>query len=254
MTHVAVTSESAELAALRAEVEKLRSTNEMLRTYAYTAAHELAAPARRVLMHLELLDSASDPDVYAERIEKIRASAATLTALVTDLLDLATLDFHAFRSEPVALRALINDVFSEAASTCTDEPRIHIGVIPDVHGSEVLLRRLFSNLADNAIKFRRLGATLNIEIESVVRPSGAVVLSVSDDGIGVDEDRAATMFEPLVRLRGRSEFVGAGIGLAVCRRIAQWHRGSIGAQPNVGGVGTTIIVTLRPQPADGEAK
>jgi len=249
---VADAGESPEFAALTSEVKRLRATNEMLRTYAYTAAHELAAPARRVLMHLELLDSAPDPDAYEERIEKIRMSASTLTGVVTDLLDLASLDFHAFLAEPVALRTLIEDVFSEAASVCTDETHIRIGAIPDIEGNEVLLRRLFSNLADNAVKFRRPGLPLIIEIESEARPSGTVVLSVSDNGIGVDGDDAASIFAPLVRLQGKSEFKGAGIGLAVCRRIAQWHRGGIVAQPNLGGVGTTIMVTLRPVSEDVE--
>ena len=236
--------ETTERESLLAEIASLRGANELLRTYAYTAAHELGAPARRVLMHLDLLEATTDPQAYADRIGKLRASAVALARLVSDLLDLASLEFESFSEVQVSLEELVHSIFVEATSALPEEVHLLMGHLPDTHGNVTLLRRLFSNLADNAVKFRRPDVPLTIEIRGEQLSEGDCIVTISDNGIGIgiDDDQALSIFQPLVRLRGRSEFAGSGIGLAVCRRIVQWHGGSISARSNDDGVGTCIIV------------
>ena len=234
--------ETTERESLLAEIASLRGANELLRTYAYTAAHELGAPARRVLMHLDLLEATTDPEAYANRIGKLRASAVALARLVSELLDLASLEFESFSKVQVSLEELVHSTFVEATSALPEEVHLLMGHLPDTHGNVTLLRSLFSNLADNAIKFRRPDVPLTIEIRGEQLSEGDCIVTISDNGIGIDDYQALAIFQPLVRLRGRSEFAGSGIGLAVCRRIVQWHGGSISARSNDDGVGTCIIV------------
>ena len=243
-TRVGSDPETTEREVLLAEIASLRGANELLRTYAYTAAHELGAPARRVLMHLDLLVSTTDPEAYANRVGKLRESAVALASLVSDLLDLASLEFEAFSKDRVSLDNLIRLIFEEATSALAEDVQLLVEPAPETYGNETLLRRLFSNLADNAVKFRRPDVPLEIEIRSKELPDGDWIITITDNGVGIGDDKALSMFQPLVRLRGRSEYPGSGIGLAVCRRIVQWHGGSISARSNTNGVGTSIEVHL----------
>ena len=105
------------------------------------------------------------------------------------------------------------------------------------------MHQLFQNLIGNAIKFRQPGVPPVIRISACLDSEQTITLLVADNGIGFDEKYVGQIFEPFKRLHGRSEYEGNGIGLAICKRIAERHHGAITAhsQPDQG---ATFSVTL----------
>ncbi|WP_436716608.1 ATP-binding protein [Roseiconus lacunae] len=106
---------------------------------------------------------------------------------------------------------------------------IQVATLPEVFGSAPLLTQLFQNLIENSVKFRS-EAGVSIQITGSVREN-LVVLSVADDGIGIEEADRARIFRPFCRLHG-NRFGGPGLGLATCQRIVDAHGGRIWCEPN----------------------
>jgi signal transduction histidine kinase len=102
-----------------------------------------------------------------------------------------------------------------------------------VHGSPAQFERLFRNLIGNAIKFRgEQPPAVAVAAESV---DGECVVSVSDNGIGVDPTKAERIFDVFQRLHGQEQYAGTGMGLAICKRIVERHGGRIWVDPAPGG-------------------
>lgn len=119
---------------------------------------------------------------------------------------------------------------------------VHVGALPIISADELQIRQLMQNLISNALKFHHEGVTPEVKIESTVA-DGFVTLSVRDNGIGFDPRYSQRIFRVFERLHGRTEYPGTGIGLALCRKIAERHGGQITAESEPG-VGSTFIVTL----------
>jgi len=137
--------------------------------------------------------------------------------------------------------------------------RIDIGTLPTIQADALQMRQLFQNLLANSLKFRRPGVAPYVRIdcerrvsddaESSLSPGAGDAsgiryeISVEDNGIGFEEkylDRIFTIFQ---RLHGRGTYEGTGVGLAVCRKIVDRHRGTITAR-SAPGEGATFVVTL----------
>jgi two-component system, NtrC family, sensor kinase len=126
---------------------------------------------------------------------------------------------------------------------------IEVDGLPSIEGDASQIERLFQNLLANAIKFRRpeepprIAVRARILDEHESMPGPVCRIEVSDNGIGFDVKYLDRIFTPFQRLHGRSEYEGVGMGLAICRRIVERHRGLISAE-SVQGQGSTFIVTL----------
>ena len=105
------------------------------------------------------------------------------------------------------------------------------------------MRQLLQNLLGNAIKYRRPEVPPLVRLESADLGDGRCTITVSDNGIGFNEKHAKRLFGMFVRLHGRAEYEGSGIGLAICRKIAERHGGTIAAASKAG-QGATFTVTL----------
>jgi light-regulated signal transduction histidine kinase (bacteriophytochrome) len=117
-----------------------------------------------------------------------------------------------------------------------------IGDLPTVQGDNQQLMQLFQNLVGNALKFH--GEEPPSIMVSGRRSGNEWVISVRDNGIGIDPEKAADVFQIFRRLHSQEQYPGTGIGLAVCKRIVERHRGRIWAQPNEQGSGTTFAFAL----------
>jgi signal transduction histidine kinase len=115
------------------------------------------------------------------------------------------------------------------------------GPLPSVRGSAELLERLLVHLLRAALSARATGR-LRIEVDGS-EVDGRVTVEVRDDGTPLADELAVWGFEPFARVRGRGPLVGAGVSLAVCRRIVERHGGAIGARPRPGG-GAVVAFTL----------
>jgi len=129
---------------------------------------------------------------------------------------------------------------------------VDVGVLPTIDADAVQIGQVLQNLIGNALKFHRPDAApvIAVSAESVAeRPGDSAEkvsychISVRDNGIGFEEQYAEKIFQPFQRLFGRGEYGGTGMGLAICKKIIERHRGTISAH-SIPGQGTTFILTL----------
>ena len=121
--------------------------------------------------------------------------------------------------------------------------RVLVGPLPKVRGARSQLVQLLLNLISNALKYCKNRSPV-IRISAILDASNWVV-SVEDNGIGIEEKHYERIFEVFKRLHGQNEYAGTGIGLAVCRRVAHHHGGKIWVS-SVAGQGSTFQFTIPP--------
>ena len=153
------------------------------------------------------------------------------------------------------LESELHPIIEEIASDATEPMSGATVTVEDlgcVQANELLIRRLFANIIDNAVKFSRPATPLDIHV-SATREGNMNVVTIADNGIGIGTKDTEAIFEPLVRLHAKSRFPGSGLGLTLARRIARWHGGDVTAAPAESGVGTSVFVTLPvlEEPIDG---
>jgi PAS domain S-box-containing protein len=214
----------------RARSELLRS-NTALEEFAYVVSHDLKAPVRHMGMCAEFLQEAYGDKFDAEGkrfLSIITDSSLKMRAMIESLLDYARIGSNAgdFRDVDLekALDAARLNVTAMIAETGAD---IQNGRLPTVRGVEGELVRVFQNLLENAIKYRKEKLSPKIRIDA--ERSGSVwKITVTDNGIGIDPRFADKVFLLFQRLHGDdSPYAGQGIGLAICQRIVRYHGGQI---------------------------
>jgi PAS domain S-box-containing protein len=228
-------------AQLREKSDALSRSNVDLDMFAFAAAHDLNAPLRRVIGFGDLLrDALKDKldEGAAELLKRMQDSAAGMSKLITDVLTLARVGREPLPPEDVDLKALAASVVADLQDEIDAAgATVVIGSMPVVRAHSVLLRRMLQNLIANGIKFRRKDEPLQVRVASAVHDC-MVELSVADNGIGFEQKDADKVFEPFVRLHPAGEYLGSGIGLAICRRIAERYGGTISAvsEPDGGSI------------------
>lgn len=236
---------------LHVELDELRRRNAELQDFAYTASHDLQEPLRKITAfgnrlrerHVRQLD-----DTGQDYLRRITTAAARMSTLIDGLLRYSRL---ATPSEPfgvvdltqVAFEVLM-DLETRIEAACA---HIEIDNLPKVIGDHTLMRQLLQNLIGNAVKFRRPDVPPVVRVRAGAVSDGWCDLTVEDNGIGFDEAHLHWLFRPFHRLHGRGEYEGNGMGLAICRRIAEAHGGSITARSQPGH-GSTFRVRLRVDP------
>ena len=166
--------------------------------------------------------------------------------LIDDLLAFSRMSRQGMQNTRVRLRELVQEVQSSLGSAATDRKVVwRIATLPIVRGDPAMLRQLFVNLLDNAVKYTRRRDPAEIEVASAGQEDGRVVLCVRDNGVGFDLKYAHKLFGVFQRLHSSSEFEGTGIGLATVQRIIARHGGRIWAesQPDQG---AAFFFTLKP--------
>ena len=231
---------------LRAAMKHLEESNRELEDFAYVASHDLQEPLRKIQAFGDLLKTKHGDqlqDQGRDYIERMQAAAKRMQVLINDLLSFSRVTTKAQPFVPVNLgevaREVAHDLEVRAKETGGE---LIIGELPTIDADPMQMRQLLQNLASNALKFYRPEAAPRVEIRGETN-NGRAQIMVRDNGIGFDEkyaDRIFTMFE---RLHGRGKFEGTGIGLAICRKIAERHGGQITAKSRPG-EGSTFVVTL----------
>ncbi|HVU73971.1 MAG TPA: ATP-binding protein [Mycobacteriales bacterium] len=232
-----ITRRAAELARSNADLEQ----------FAYVASHDLQEPLRKVASFCQALEQRYG-GTFDERGETYLAfavdGAKRMQVLIRDLLTFSRVGRTSVGFAPMALADVV-----ERAWTGLDARVVESGaeLEADLRGREVvgdasLLEMLFSNLLGNAIKYRRPATAPRIRVTAGLEDE-CLRIDVDDDGIGIPEEYAEKVFVIFQRLHGRDEYEGTGIGLALCKKIVEFHGGRIGLRPSSLG-GTCVSFTL----------
>lgn len=224
---------------------QLAQYSDDIERFAHAASHGLQTPLRTVVRYAQRLQEKYDAQLAGEGQEYlcfIVQGTHELHRQIEDLLAYTRIG----RSDAPPQRVSLNEAVDSAcqklqAQMETRQATVDCGPLPTLPGERAQLVELFRQLLDNAIKFQP-GPNPTVTI-SASRAPGYWEIRVGDRGIGIDPRHLDRIFDSHPRLHGPEEFTGSGIGLAICRKIAQLHGGSLRAQ-SVLGAGTTMIVTL----------
>ncbi|WP_262271222.1 ATP-binding protein [Microvirga yunnanensis] len=212
--------------------EELRRSNKELEAFSYSVSHDLRAPFRHIVGYSELLKKeAGDLSEKGRRyVDTIIESAYTAGTLVDNLLRFSQMGRTALKPRTVDVAGLVGEIRHKLSAE-HDGRQIQwvVGDLSPVTADPVLIRLVFENLLDNAVKYTRTREKARIEIGSS-RKDGETVYFVRDNGVGFDMRYIDKLFGVFQRLHRMEEFEGTGIGLANVRRIVERHGGRAWAE------------------------
>ncbi|MFC4542437.1 PAS domain S-box protein [Halosolutus amylolyticus] len=208
---------------------QLEASNERLEQFAYAASHDLQEPLRMVTSYLQLIENrygdALDED-GEEFLEFAVDGAERMREMIDGLLEYSRVDTRGDPFEPVDLNDVLEDVHEDLQMRIDEsDAEITTDDLPCVDGDDSQLRQVFQNLLSNAIEYSG-DESPQIDI-SATRDEEQWIVSIQDEGIGIDPDEQERIFEVFQRLHTPEEHSGTGIGLALCRRIVERHDGEI---------------------------
>ena len=228
--------------------EYLEKANEELRDFTYIVSHDLQEPLRKVHSFGQFLVEdyyESLPEEAKDYVERMQKASVKMKDLIQDLLEFSRIDTLQEPFTPVDTANVVNEALDDL-SVAIQESQADIVVgqrLPAVSASRTQLVQLFENIVGNAIKYRSSKRKLRIEIGADQRGQ-EVVFSVKDNGIGIEERFFDKVFGVFQRLHNEGKYEGTGIGLALCKKIIQRHRGKIWLESTLD-VGTTFYFTMK---------
>jgi PAS domain S-box-containing protein len=204
-----------------------------LEEFSYALSHDLRTPLRHIAGFAELLKekvSAGDGQGGLPYCDRIIRAAVQMRNLIDGMLSFARLGRKGMKVQTVDTAALVDDLRATLAIDAgTKQLRWHIQPgLPSVQGDQVLLREVWVNLLDNAVKYASHREVIEIEVGWRALPDGTE-FHVRDNGVGFQPGQAERLFSMFQRLHSDPRFEGAGIGLALVRRIVEHHGGRIRA-------------------------
>ena len=224
----------------------LERSNNALQEFASIASHDLQEPLRKIITfgnQLKHIPGNSDKR-SEDYLNRMQQTAARMQTLILDLLRYSQVHTEAKPPRQINLRNIVDEVI-EILEKRISETRgtIIIDSLPALHAEDFQMRELFQNLIGNALKYHREGVYPVIKIKSCQMENQHWKITVEDNGIGFDEKHKNKIFSPFHRLHGRSAYEGTGMGLAICKKIVDRHRGTITAQ-STPEKGSTFIIIL----------
>lgn len=211
----------------KAEYDALKREFEQ---FVYRVSHDLSAPLRHIEQFSALLINSLDEDLDQRQTgfkQHVSDAVDRCHRMLDGLLLLSRVDTAELARESVNLDALAEQVAKtrlHEVSDCRLEMRLKTGAF--VQADSEQLNTLIKHLIDNAVRFRQQGSTLNIVVSSQVK-NNSVLLSVEDNGIGIEEKYSEAIFDVFHQLGHKAKQHGDGIGLTLCRKIASRHGGTI---------------------------
>ncbi|MDB5196879.1 MAG: response regulator, partial [Flaviaesturariibacter sp.] len=240
--------------------DELKTINEELDRFAYVASHDLQEPLRKIMVFSDVvamkLQGKIEPDVQ-NSLDKIVKASDRMQKLINDLLKFSR---HASATEDfkqVDLNELVSEVISDLeADIQRKNAQVNFEKLPVIQAIPSQLRQLFQNLIGNALKFAKDGTAPFVQIYSELvenmkstDSNGNASMQtfhrifIKDNGIGFDAKYADDIFVVFKRLHSYHEFEGSGIGLSICKKIVDKHKGTIKADGRLN-EGATFIITL----------
>ncbi|MDC0831549.1 ATP-binding protein [Geitlerinema sp. CS-897] len=231
---------------LRQLNRELQRSNRDLEEFACVASHDLQQPLTSITANVQLFElqygDRLDPQAR-HYLERIVGAVKRMQQLIRDLLAYSQLDTDSGTFEPTDCNRVLQIVLDNLKETIDRCGAIvEIEALPTVKANELQLIRLFQNLLENALHYRRPTVTPHVYI-GVKAINGEWCFSISDNGIGIESEDFARIFKIFQRLHSHEQYPGTGIGLAICQRIVEGHDGRIWVESELG-QGTTFFWTL----------
>ena len=238
--------------ALELKAAELTRSNAELEQFAFVASHDLQEPLRKIRAfgdRLKMKCAQILAPESADYLDRMQNAAARMQTLINDLL---TFSRVISRTEPfvtVDLAQVTREVLSDLEVRIEKTgATVEVNNLPKIQADPMQMRQLLQNLIGNALKFHLPDAKPKVKVNGQILTNGSsedpfCQLTVQDNGIGFDEKYIDKIFAVFQRLHGRQEYEGTGIGLAVCRRIVDRHKGNITAKSKPG-EGATFTVQL----------
>lgn len=226
---------------------ELERSNAALDEFASVASHDLQEPVRKILSFGDLLNTSAGPALEGnarEHLARMLSAADRMRTLISDLLLYSQVTTRVQPLVRTDLARIAREVVADLETSIAESGgRVEIGALPVIDADALQMRQLLQNLLGNALKYRRRDTPPVVRL-GCSNPGGPqCTITVTDNGIGFNEKHADKIFRMFVRLHGRAQYDGSGIGLAICRKIVERHRGTIVAASDAGG-GATFTVTL----------
>jgi signal transduction histidine kinase/CHASE3 domain sensor protein len=233
---------------LEGKVAQISDSNRELEAFSYSVSHDLRAPLRHITGFAEKLqrhlgeNADEDTRHYSEVVVN---SSRRMSALIEDLLTYSRLGRHAMRLRGVDMQSMVEEVRIALTSSVEGDRRIRwrIAPLPVVVADENMIRLVWQNLLDNAMKYTGSREEAVIEVGIGEPTPLEFTFYVKDNGVGFDMAYADKLFGVFQRLHKASQFAGTGIGLASVRRIVSRHGGRTWAE-SVPGEGATFYFSL----------
>ena len=242
-------------------IQDLKKSNQSLEEFAYAASHDLQEPLRKIHTFSDRLRhelSSQLNEGHLRLFERIKGTAERMRNLIEDLLTYSMLNTNTDLTGHVELDKVVQQVIAdfrvkirEANATVTADK------LPLINGNQMQLARLFENLLDNALKYRKENVSPEIKISyrlvteadadfkkvSRTHAEKYVLIQVTDNGFGFEQEHAEKIFHVFQRLHGQSQYPGTGVGLAIVEKVVRNHKGVVYAESKPD-KGTTINILL----------
>lgn len=244
---------------LRRYAAELERSNRELQDFAYVSSHDLQEPLRKIQAFGDrILRKENDKlsEQGQEYLQRMLNASSRMQTLINDLLSFSRVTTKARPFQPIDLNVTVAEVLSDLEILIEQkEATINVPHLPTIEGDETQIRQLFQNLIHNALKFSKEDVKPQLDITtreynktkhlSSTPGDEMVEISITDNGIGFDTKYLDRIFHIFQRLSGH-KYEGSGIGLAICKKIANRHGGMITAD-SVVGQGATFVISLSKQ-------
>ena len=240
---------------VKARTAQLQSANKELRAFAYSVSHDLRAPLRAIGGFADIIARRHRKSLNEQGqhyFDNIVQASEQMNRLIDDLLAYSRLGRQTVRRQPVPLGDLLAQV-----TTILTERVVKTGAqislpppdtLPTLDSNWTLLNRVFTNLLDNALLYHRPGAPPRVAV-SCQTEADRVIISISDNGIGIAPEFHEKIFNIFQRLHSQTDYAGTGIGLATVKKAVELLGGRISVDSAVG-EGSTFYVELPLRPTD----
>ncbi|QDR79633.1 sensor histidine kinase [Sporomusa termitida] len=233
-----------QLALKTAELER---SNAELEHFAYIASHDLQEPLRAISSYLQLIEKRGCYEAFDEKSKdyftRVIKGAKRMQAMIDDLLQYS----RVVSNKAAFVSCDCNEIVEEAIHNLgvlikETEARINCKPLPVIEGNQNQLLRFFQNMINNGLKFHKENEAPVIDI-TAEKDGGHWIFSISDNGIGIKKESRDRIFDVFQRLNAKDKYPGTGIGLAVCKKIADNHKGRIWVESELG-TGSTFYLAI----------
>jgi len=236
---------------LDARKQALERAVKNLESFSYSVSHDLRAPLRAIAGYAEMLNEAQAEKLDEESrhmVDRIIAGARKMDRLIQDILDYSKAERLTRRDVPIDMAKLVPEVVQDLASLYPGAT-FTAGELPGITADLTMVKQILANLIGNAFKFSSKRSDPHIEVGANI-VKGVPEFFVRDNGAGFNQKYAGKLFNMFQRMHSEQEFPGTGVGLALVKRLIEFHGGRISAESEPG-VNTVFRFTLAPEAAPG---